>query len=319
MYSLRLCSQSRIKGIQNNNNDTRGVCKRSKDRFSNCLPSKTPGGIQRAHIYIHPYIMYNAHSMNNRATSTDESPTNPLPHRSPLPPPRVPHIKQLYNWDCGLACLSMVLQTIHHNNNINPAYTLPNLIQSCPVQSIWTIDLAHILSHLLITTSSSSSTTTAPRISITFSTTTLGINYDAYAHETFYSKCIDKDRHRVEQLFSLAPSAGIIIKQKSITIQQLADIVADGRHLVIALVNKALFFTNNNSSNNINRVGYFGHYIVIAEYNKGKDEFAIRDPAAVDSGNSDIEEEEEWIKAGVLDVARRDIGTDEDLLLIEYR
>lgn len=317
MHSLRLYSQSRSKS----NNDLRGNYKRSKDRFSNCLPGKTPVGIQRAHIDIQPYSMCSAHSMNNRATSTDESPT--LPHRSPLPPvvPRVPHIKQLYNWDCGLACLSMVLQTIHHRD-INPSYTLPNLIQSCPVQSIWTIDLAHILSRLLTTTSSTTTTTTTP-ITITFSTTTLGINYDAYAHETFYSKCIDKDRHRVEQLFSLASANHIIIKQQSITVQQLADIVWGGRHLVIALVNKALLLTNNNNKNNNNnydRVGYLGHYIVITEYNSDKDEFAIRDPALIDGGgSSDLEKEEEWIKAEVLDVARRDVGTDEDLLLVEYR
>jgi hypothetical protein len=62
-----------------------------------------------------------------------------------------------------------------------------------------------------------------------------------------------------------------------------------------------------------------GHYIVITEYNSDKDEFAIRDPAVAVVVSDNKENEEEWIKAGVLDVARRDIGTDEDLLLIEYR
>jgi len=62
-----------------------------------------------------------------------------------------------------------------------------------------------------------------------------------------------------------------------------------------------------------------GHYIVITSYNGDKDEFAIRDPAVAVIVSSSIEKEEEWIKAGVLDVARRDIGTDEDLLLIKYR
>ena len=54
----------------------------------------------------------------------------------------VPHVKQTYNWDCGLACVLMVVRALgasaHHCD-------LRTLRQLCRTTSIWTVDLAYLL------------------------------------------------------------------------------------------------------------------------------------------------------------------------------
>ncbi|KAL2940435.1 Protein GUCD1, partial [Bienertia sinuspersici] len=52
----------------------------------------------------------------------------------------VPHVSQLSNWDCGLACVLMVCETIGINN-----CSLDALEMLCGTKSIWTVDLAHLL------------------------------------------------------------------------------------------------------------------------------------------------------------------------------
>src|SRR3954468_15571998 len=51
----------------------------------------------------------------------------------------VPHVEQVSSWDCGLAATAMVLQ------GLGVDATLPNLRKLCPVNSVWSIDLAFLL------------------------------------------------------------------------------------------------------------------------------------------------------------------------------
>ncbi|CAO3606923.1 unnamed protein product [Cunninghamella blakesleeana] len=51
----------------------------------------------------------------------------------------IPHIMQNNQWDCGLACVAMVL------NGMNINTSLEELTRSCAVSSIWGIDLAYLL------------------------------------------------------------------------------------------------------------------------------------------------------------------------------
>ncbi|XP_047158513.1 guanylyl cyclase 1 isoform X3 [Vigna umbellata] len=80
--------------------------------------------------------------------------------------PDVPHVNQIYTWDCGLACVLMVLRTIGVNN-----YDIQALAELCCTNSIWTVDLAYLLQ----------------RFSVTFSyfTVTFGANPN-YCVESFY-------------------------------------------------------------------------------------------------------------------------------------
>lgn len=104
----------------------------------------------------------------------------------------VPHINQLHSWDCGLACVLMVLRTLGIND-----CNLQELEELCCTTSIWTVDLAYLLQ----------------KFSVNFSyfTVTLGAN-PSFCVETFYKEQLPNDLVRVDMLFQKARDAGISIE-----------------------------------------------------------------------------------------------------------
>lgn len=205
----------------------------------------------------------------------------------------IPHINQIYTWDCGLACVLMVLKTIGVNN-----YDIQALADLCCTTSIWTVDLAYLLQ----------------RFSVAFSyfTVTFGANPN-YSVESFYKEELPNDLVRVDMLFQKAMEAGIDIQCRSISSEEISILILSGKYIAIALVdhNKLSHvwkedvpvpgvFSNNS--------GYTGHYVLICGYDAGADMFEIRDPASSRKHN--------WISSKSLEEARKAFGTDEDLLLI---
>ena len=114
---------------------------------------------------------------------------------------RVPHTRQTYNWDCGLACVAMALNSMGEETTtatvrtddddddvdddfasvdaIAAATDLRVLRRLCRTTSIWTVDLAHLLRRF--------------GADVTFATVTIGAN-PAYASESFYSDTLREDR-----------------------------------------------------------------------------------------------------------------------------
>jgi hypothetical protein len=206
---------------------------------------------------------------------------------------QVSHINQLNSWDCGLACVLMVLETIGVEN-----CSLDGLAEVCCTNSIWTVDLAHLLQ----------------KFSVRFSyyTITFGAN-PSYSVETFYKDQLPTDLVRVDKLFQRATEAGINIQCRSVSGVEISHFMLSGKYVAIALVDQYKLsqrwtddgivsgFYGTNS-------GYTGHYIVICGYDTVEDEFEIRDPAS--------SRENERISSKHLEEARKSFGTDEDLLLI---
>ncbi|KAL2333311.1 hypothetical protein Fmac_014524 [Flemingia macrophylla] len=205
----------------------------------------------------------------------------------------VPHINQIYTWDCGLACVLMVLKTIGVNN-----YDIQALAELCCTTSIWTVDLAYLLQ----------------RFSVAFSyfTVTLGAN-PKYCVESFYKDELPNDLVRVDMLFQKAVEAEIDIQCRSISAEEISILVLSGKYIAIALVdhNKLSHVLQEDVpvpgvfSNN---PGYTGHYVLICGYDAGADMFEIRDPAS--------SKKHKRISLKSLEEARKAFGTDEDLLLI---
>ena len=130
----------------------------------------------------------------------------------------MPHVRQAFNWDCGLACCLMVLRAL----GVVDA-SLASLRERCPTKSIWTIDLAHLLAGF--------------GAEVHFSTVTLGAN-PGFAGESFYAGSMAEDGRRVERLFREAGAAGVCVQRRSIPAAELARLVASGNFLVVALVDK---------------------------------------------------------------------------------
>ena len=216
--------------------------------------------------------------------------------------------------------------------------------------SIWTIDLAHLLSRF--------------GLDVCYLTTTLGPNPD-YANEGFYMAHMQTDEERVERLFREAHSAGIVLQKRSLTPNELKDAVLTGACLVIALVDKrkmdlSILLANRShydaaiaslpssltipTATNIicsagisagiegYNAGYLGHYVLIIGYDGERDEFILRDPSqpsfsSTSSSTSSSMRQEEGdeedtsargtrISASAFEESRRSFGTDEDLLIM---
>lgn len=205
----------------------------------------------------------------------------------------VPHIKQLRTWDCGLACVLMVMRTLGIKN-----YDLQELGELCCTTSIWTVDLAYLLQKL--------------SISFSYFTVTLGANPD-FSVETFYKEQLPNDIVRVDMLFRGSPEAGINIECRSVNEKEIALLILSGKYVAIALVDQYklrpswaedVYIPHFYSGS----AGYTGHYVVICGYDALSDAFEIRDPAS--------SRQQERITSRCLAEARKSFGTDEDILLI---
>uniref|UniRef100_A0A804Q0S4 Guanylyl cyclase 1 n=1 Tax=Zea mays TaxID=4577 RepID=A0A804Q0S4_MAIZE len=105
----------------------------------------------------------------------------------------VPHVQQAFTWDCGLACVLMVLRTL----GIDCCDGIADLERLCRTTSIWTVDLAYLLNKF--------------SVSFSFCTVTLGAN-PQYSAESFYREQLQEDIDRVDELFGKALDAGISIQ-----------------------------------------------------------------------------------------------------------
>ncbi|XP_038884867.1 guanylyl cyclase 1 isoform X1 [Benincasa hispida] len=205
----------------------------------------------------------------------------------------VPHINQLQQWDCGLACVLMVLNTL----GINDCH-IQSLADLCGTRSIWTVDLAYLLQ----------------RFSVSFSYFTVTFGADPnYSVESFYKEELANDLVRVDRLFQKALEAGIKIECRSISKEDISLLMLSGIYVAIVLVDQHRLsgswledvlvsgICDGNSS-------YTGHYIVVCGYDADADEFEIRDPAST--------RKHVRISSNCLDDARKCFGTDEDILLV---
>ncbi|CAI0443454.1 unnamed protein product [Linum tenue] len=205
----------------------------------------------------------------------------------------VPHVNQLQSWDCGLACVVMVLNTVGVSD-----CSIEALADISSTTSIWTVDLAYLLK----------------RFSVRFSyfTVTIGAN-PSYSVETYYKEQLPTDVLRVDMLFEKASEEGINILCRSINEKEISCLILSGKYIVIALVNQYKLSRTwledaiLSSLDDSNRE-YVGHYIVICGYDADSDEFEIRDPAS--------SRKNEKISSKCLEEARKSFGTDEDLLVV---
>ncbi|XP_057981764.1 guanylyl cyclase 1 isoform X4 [Malania oleifera] len=225
-----------------------------------------------------------------RQLSSEKCHAVTLPHSHFV---EVPHINQQRSWDCGLACVLMVLKTIGIDS-----CDLETLGELCCTTSIWTVDLAYLLQ----------------KFSLNFSyfTVTIGANPN-FSMETFYKDQLPNDLVRVDKLFQKALEAGINIQCRSINGEEISLLILSGKYIAIALVDQyklSRSWLENVCVSDIygGNSGYTGHYVVICGYDAHTDEFEIRDPAS--SRNH------ERVLSKCLEKARKSFGTDEDLLLI---
>lgn len=110
----------------------------------------------------------------------------------------LPHVRQKYDWDCGLACVQMVLKSL-----LADSFSEATFEDICKQQgfgtSVWTIDLARIL--------------TCYKVDYVYYTETLGVDL-GYQDNPFYQDNFDTDEVRVNRLFSCATDLDIKVEKR---------------------------------------------------------------------------------------------------------
>lgn len=205
----------------------------------------------------------------------------------------VPHVRQQFHWDCGLACVLMVLRTVGMGN-----CDIHQLVDLCSTTSVWTVDLAYLLKRF--------------SVSFHFFTVTIGAN-PKFSDETFYRDQLQDDLRRVDGLFEKALETGITIVCRSISGVDIAALISSGQYIAVALVDK-IKLSHSQQKDGLISVGssdYMGHFIVICGYDAEANEFEIRDPAS--------SRKNKRVSLECLDCARKCYGTDEDIILVSLK
>ncbi|XP_071789942.1 protein GUCD1-like isoform X1 [Asterias amurensis] len=224
----------------------------------------------------------------------------------------VPHIIQSEDWDCGLACVKMIL------SYINPAFKDKqedfNVI--CDKlnfsKSVWTIDLANILVEF--------------NVKHQLYTITLEVD-PSYEDLGFYHEFIAEDfvteQHRINKLFKSASSLGIKADKGQVTHEEIVNHLSNQNPAVV-LIDDTVLHCQECSARSVEELGcglecltlfnkdkeqgYIGHFIVLCGYDKMKQHFLYRNPG--------IESELCACTFSNLEEARRSRGTDEDILFV---
>ena len=105
---------------------------------------------------------------------------------------QVHHARQKRSWDCGLTAALMILS----GRDLEEGVDWARLRDEVGTESVWTIDLAHLLRRV------------DPSLRFVFCTQELGVN-PSYENIAFYRGELAKDERRVQQLFLSAEADGI--------------------------------------------------------------------------------------------------------------
>jgi len=133
-----------------------------------------------------------------------------------------PHVRQRYDWDCGLACCQMCLKWV------NRTQTFSAITKRCRTQSTWSIDLAYLLHGYGITAR--------------YYTITWGAN-ESYKSIDYYKENLDNDASRVNELFQMAASRGLHVEMRSVTMEEILATASKETCVVIMLVDTQRFET----------------------------------------------------------------------------
>ncbi|XP_065172524.1 protein GUCD1 [Atheta coriaria] len=233
--------------------------------------------------------------------------------RASPPPPSLPmlrrtvwhevrHHRQRYAWDCGLACVQMVLPEQHARQLETNFHSICQ--DEGIAKSTWTIDLCYILRRFAL-----------PHA---FYTLTLGA-HTGYKQAAFYSSIFASDEDRVNRRFAEAEALGLRVRRSSLT---LAGVLARLRRgPAIALIDSSRVACpvckRNRLSVELRKClpiplpapAYLGHFIVLCGYDLRSRAIYYRNPARHDHYCV--------MSLETFEESRRAFGTDEDIIFIE--
>ncbi|KAK7063056.1 guanylyl cyclase domain-containing protein 1 [Halocaridina rubra] len=209
----------------------------------------------------------------------------------------IDHVQQKHTWDCGLACIMMVLQP--HERELLSL----KLFQICEEEGVdkstWTIDLAYLLHRF--------------GIKHRYVTVTLGVD-PGFSSERFYSTVLNKDHQRVLERFQKASKQGVVVEQGGVALSEILSHLC--HQMPIILLTNAHLLVCEKCARTMPHLRsclpcsppYQGHYILLIGCDMKKNLIYYRNP----SFSSRVC----YITFSRLDEARQSYGTDEDVIFV---
>lgn len=229
------------------------------------------------------------------------------------------HVRQLCDeWDCGVACLQMVLRWMREDSNDSAPHNPVSssqlsesemrerqlILKALQTQSVWTVDLVHAWRELLAMKDGS-----IPRHKVVFLSQTLSLS-EQWRHFHYYRGHFDEDRERLAWRFAQLREnnhSQLQILQahqvQRLPLSLLISFLQSTRSTVILLVDNSIL--RSAAANSASVSTYLGHYIVLV--NHVDSNFACLDPGR--------DERLVMYADDVVERAWRAAGTDEDVLL----
>ena len=213
------------------------------------------------------------------------------------------HCKQEYNWDCGIACILMLVRFVKNfrrvdlssdqtiqvsqkssDNLVSPSLHLERLQKQwmCDViqtSSIWTIDLIMLLDTILhnppprLRFPKCQTSNGLMSVKYLYCSNNFGVD-ESYQRFNYYKNAYRKDQNRVLKLFSEAQKKGIkMLNTSQIGIEHIADTVSKENCIAIALLDYGILgkdLAGNEEKKPLgasaihqNEAEFSGHYVVL--------------------------------------------------------
>lgn len=212
----------------------------------------------------------------------------------------VRHQRQRYSWDCGVACVLMVLGTEER------AHLLDNLTRVSReegfLRSTWTIDLCYLLRRY--------------GVAHMYCTVTMGV-HPGYRGDSFYSGIVARDGERVSRRFAGAVTAGLDVRCRRAPLEDVLRHVQERRGPVILLTSGRLLSCERCKINRLSLElrqclrwppAYQGHYVLLCGTCPATGHVLYRNPSLHDHLCA--------MPYRQLEQARHAYGTDDDVIFV---
>ncbi|CAB9516044.1 guanylyl cyclase domain containing 1 [Seminavis robusta] len=207
----------------------------------------------------------------------------------------VTHIRQTETWDCGIACLMMVLRWLRSKQEIHDssASSQPSfistplsplevierklLLQKVGTQSIWTVDLVMLLEATLLQNSSaddSSGNNNHPSHNNTtylFASQVMGADL---SHSTagYYQNAFAADSVRVQRICDDMIQLQLpMLCPFDMAFHQLIRLVSREKCIAIVLVDNGILMKRGDDNQQHNSSIYMGHYVIVSGISQDAD------------------------------------------------
>lgn len=266
------------------------------------------------------------------------------------------HVKQLESWDCGIACVQMIIRWLNHDT-INmprdeaPGTTVPlshveiqqrhQFLKEIGTDSIWSIDLVMLLHKIihreLVLYSESDHYMQLSNASILFSSKKLGVDGD-YKRFQYYQKAFRKDRTRVKALFEAAKNRSIsMCEMNRLSLNEVAELVKREDTIAMMLIDnnvlrrleeeKELDCYTGEYVHSPSLLSFSGHYILLSGISTDSEKIAIAKRSEDGVGCTeefcfvvrnpgDEYSSLDYISFSLLETAWKSSGTDDDIIFI---